>query len=736
MYEITDDNDGLTDVTPAVAVADGIEDKNETPTRDKALVAEIIRTIKADKLHHRKAFERMRRDMQIATWGSDKSWGEGNYRANIAGRHVKMKTAALYAKNPKAVARRRDTLDFAVWDESQASLQLAFQTVALATQAAAAAAVMPSQIDPITGMPRPAEPQLPPGTMEAQAVVEDFQQGMARRQELEKYGKTSRLFSYYMGEQKPVDFKRGMKQLVRRTCTTGVGYIELGFQRELGPRPGLSEELADARTRLDHLKNLSQQVADGDIDGDDSEMAELQYSIEQLMSEPEIVLREGLITDFVQSTKVIPDKLTKQLDGFVGARHVAIEYSYTLDEVKELFGVDLSDKYTSYNVSNGGAREIGENDIFDEEYEWSTPDKKKNGLVCVWKYYDKPSGLLYIVADGYSDFLRPPATPDVFVEDFWPVYALTFNAVENDEELFPPSDVTLLLDMQREYNRSRQGLREHRDAARPRWVFPNGIFDEEDPMMMRNLRPFEALGLNIDPQTDIKTVLQTLPVPGVDPNLYETGQYFTDMQLVAGAQEAQYGGVAKATATESAIAANATNASDGASIDDLDNFLTTIARASGQILQREMSEEKVKQIVGIGAIWPNMTLEEISSEVFLEVEAGSTGKPNQAVEVANMQRLLPLIMQIPGIAPDWLAKETLRRLDDRFDLTQALVSGVPSIAAMNQQQQLTGAQPQNDPNNQGSKGAGNASKPERQAGSDPAMGSNQTDPTPASTPSL
>jgi hypothetical protein len=34
-----------------------------------------------------------------------------NYTANIAGRHVKQKTAALYAKNPKAVAgaARRST---------------------------------------------------------------------------------------------------------------------------------------------------------------------------------------------------------------------------------------------------------------------------------------------------------------------------------------------------------------------------------------------------------------------------------------------------------------------------------------------------------------------------------------------------------------------------------------------------------------------------------------------------
>src|SRR5690606_3947371 len=93
-----------------------------------------------------------------------------------------------------------------------------------------------------------------------------------------------------------------------------------------------------------------------------------------------------------------------------------------------------------------------------------------SGLACVWKHYDKASGLVYYLVDGYKEFLREPAAPDVFVEDFWPIYALTFNAVESEEALFPPSDVYLMLDQQMEYNRSRQGQREHRKAARPRWT--------------------------------------------------------------------------------------------------------------------------------------------------------------------------------------------------------------------------------------------------------------------------
>jgi hypothetical protein len=96
-----------------------------------------------------------------------------------------------------------------------------------------------------------------------------------------------------------------------------------------------------------------------------------------------------------------------------------------------------------------------------------------------------------------------------------------------------------------------------------------------------------------------------------------------------------------------------------------------------------------------------------------------------------MQKLLPMILQIPNIEPVWLAKQVLRRMDDSLDLTEAIAAGIPAIAAMNQQSQMTSAQPQNDPNNQGPQGANNAEKPQRPGGSDPAFGSNQTEPAPS-----
>ncbi|WP_447515080.1 hypothetical protein, partial [Clostridioides difficile] len=47
------------------------------------------------------------------------------YVANITLRHVQQRVAALYAKNPKAVARRREQILHTVWDGTNQSLQTA-----------------------------------------------------------------------------------------------------------------------------------------------------------------------------------------------------------------------------------------------------------------------------------------------------------------------------------------------------------------------------------------------------------------------------------------------------------------------------------------------------------------------------------------------------------------------------------------------------------------------------------
>lgn len=700
---------GTTPFGDAPVPSDGKADEQAT-ARERALVKRFLREIRLDEQHHRAAFERMRTSMFVAEHGRTKDWPADQYVANITGRHINQSVATLYAKNPRATAKRRPTLDFQLWDENPQTLMMAQQVAASYQQAMMAAP--PTVID-MTG--QPIAPAKPPAVMEAEALIADFQQGMQRRDLLKRVGRTLEvLFDYVLKSQQPLDFKTAAKQWVRRAKTTGVGWAFMEFQRELGPDPAVVQQIDTAAQRLGLLRDLMEDIHEGNVSEEDSaEAAQLEAILQNLQNMPEIVLREGVILDFPPSTNVIPDRLTKKLVGLIGARHLTVKCMYTKEQVEGIFGVDLGKDYTEY-VSDQGQPTVSQVDFKSEG-----GDGEK--LVCVYKLFDKASGLVYLMCDGYDRLLRPAAPPTAQVPGFFPAYALTFNEVESEKQLFPPSDVELLASMQREFNHARQGMFENRDAARPRYVAAKGVLDEDDKKGIARLQPHEVLDVNLTSDTPIEKVIQRLPTGGVDPNLYETNQIFSDIQVVVGSSEAQLGGIARATATESAIAASAGASAATSNIDDLDMCLTRLTRDMGDVLMQEMSEEQVKKICGVGAVWPAEALPDIRKDLFLEIAAGSSGKPNQAAEIANFERLAPTLLQIPGVPPSWLAREGMRRLDDDLDLTEAYVEGMPAIMAMNRMQQTAGANGV-DP---AMAGGDNAPKQPQTQGSKPAFGSNQ-----------
>jgi len=259
-----------------------------------------------------------------------------------------------------------------------------------------------------------------------------------------------------------------------------------------------------------------------------------------------------------------------------------------------------------------------------------------------------------------------------------------------------------------EYNRAREGLREHRKANRPTYLTPAGMLEDEDKEKLATRPAHAVLSIQgMQPGQKSEDLVTALRTVGIDPNLYEVGTVFDDVQLAVGAQEANFGGTAGATATETSLAESSRMSALGAQVDELDSFMSEITRCAGAILLQQMSVDQVKTIAGPGAVWPELTAQEIADEVILEIEAGSTGKPNQAAELRNLERVLPFVIQIPGIDPKWLAKEVLKRMDDKLDLDAALADGVGSIVSMNGM---------SDPNaaagmNQGATGAANAPTP-------------------------
>jgi len=642
---------------------DGSEKVDEPTERRKSLVTAWLAKIRSAKNFHDKSYKQIRRDMDAALKGyDDKNWSDDQYVANVLQRHVQQRTAQLYAKNPKAVATRRPRMNFEVWDGEADTLAGAYTAAAQAQE---------------LGIAPP-----PP----AQAIIQDYQAGTNQGKMLDNVAKTlEHLFDYYMKEQQPA-FKSQMKALVRRVVTTGVGFVKVGFQRDVDRSPEVAAKISDVQAQVDFLRRVSEQSSDGTIKEDDPQVEELMLSMNALMNEPMVVIREGLVFDFPEANSIIVDPMCRQMRGFVGASWIAHELFLTPDEVKEIYDVDLKNEYKSYDMKG---RLEGPSDPYKNNLSYSdvNDENKSKGLVQIYEVYDRKTGLQYCIADGYKDFLREPMSPDVKVETFWPIFSLVFNEVEHQDNLYPPSDIALLLPMQHEYNRARQGLREHRRANRPKYAVPAGVLEDVDKEKLATHPSNAVIELQaLASGQKVNDVIQPIGQIGIDPNLYEVRTIFDDIQLVVGAQESSFGGLSKATATETSIAESARMSSLGANVDELDSFMSEITRAAGQVLLTEMSVDEVKKIAGPGAVWPEMTRDMIMEEVYLEIEAGSTGKPNRAAELANIERIMPFLLQLPGLDPKWLAKELLKRLDDKLELEEAFAEQVPSIVAMNQAQ--------------------------------------------------
>lgn len=621
-------------------------DENQSRS-SKALVNEWQDRIIRAKKHWDRAHKTIKQDMDFFM---GKQWPyptehDERYVANIVQSHIKQKVASLYAKNPKAVAKRRKTMDFAIWGEESSELQAAQTQNQITIQQ--------------TGMPDP----------QAMALLDDVSQGMMKRANIEKVARTLEIIFHHILEDQ--DVKTQMKQLVRRTCVTGVGYVKLGYHRMMEKRPEDTEKITDATEELKTLERLMADKQDDVFDENSARAEQLKILLHELSEKEEHIVSEGLVFDFPQSQTIIVDPKCRQLQGFIGADWVAQEFILNVDEVKEIYNVDLGKTYTRHE--DQVKRLHDGNDKSDE-----------CNLARIWEIYNKRDGMRYVMADGYPEFLEEPGCPEIKLKRFWPFFTLVFNEVENEKEIYPPSDVRLLTPIQREYNLARQRLREHRNANRPLYVTPVGSLSESDVRKLIDRSPNEVIQLQaIQPGQKVSDVLQpVMPIP-IDPSLYDVSMYMEDIYRVIGSQEANMGGTGTSTATEVSVAESSRQTAMGSNVDDLDEFLTELSKASGQILLTMMDPSTAQKIAGPGASWPTLTAQEIADNLLLEIQAGSSGRPNKAAEIANFERLAPTLLQIPGIDPSWMAKEAVRRMDDSIDLTDVIKGSLPSIVAQN-----------------------------------------------------
>jgi hypothetical protein len=395
----------------------------------------------------------------------------------------------------------------------------------------------------------------------------------------------------------------------------------------------------------------------------------------------EVHTDERLVFDFLPSTSVIPDILCRNLKGFVGARWLAIKRILPLEDVAAFFEKpDLKSNEVKL-YENGGEVQ--------ERTSKESPEEITSPQVCTYEVLDKQTKSSFFVCEGYKDYLQEPQPLEPEVGGFWPVMALTFNDVETEPgrkaSIFPPSDVQLMKHAQKEWNRTREELRAHRKANAPMYITSKGWLTEEDKKALQGAQPNSVIELQgLPPNGDVSKSLAAVVHAPIEESLYGTDPYAQDILMSIGAQEANIGPAnPDTTATGQTIAEQSRAVGLGSNVDDLDDFLSCLAKAAGDIALQSFSIEHVKRVVGQGAVWPDTAelRKDFLNEIFLKIVAASSGRPNKALEIANWERVAQILAQA-GANPHFMVRETLKRVDDRIEPSDAFPLQLPQAAPM------------------------------------------------------
>lgn len=614
-------------------------DSNGTPTEEQTVKLWRNR-IKEAKTFFDADYKRMASNMEFAAgiqWPGQTTIAEagGKYISNFITKHINDKVANLYAKDPKCEARLRKRLNYQLWD---GSVEQEWQ---------ATMAVQSSMM----GMG--ATPQ----SMQAIALLQDIQQGKQVEKILKKIAETLEVVYGYQCDTQSPSFKFQMKQLVRRVITTGVGFVRLNYINDFGHM--LSSTLTDdsMASRLKKAKYIMSQIQDDQVSDSDPRIEQLKLllnSVESSVQQGDMTnVEERIEFDFPSATNIIIDPKCKCFKGFIGAKWIAQQYIMSLEDANSYFEL----RGNAQIVTGGEFMEYAEDGLEKPSAtrETQPKDAAKSPLGCFWEVFDLTTKSSFFICDGWRWFVQQPKPVQPATNRFWPIFSLTFNDIETEEgqkvHVYPPSDVQLLKPIQEERNRTRNELKEHRQVNRPFFYGLANMIEEEDLKKFADHETGEYISLKkplsgANGQENVEGAIGKWTGTPIDKNVYDTAPLEQDASLAIGSNQIQQGlGIKHIAATPAVIQEQARMSGTSSNVDDLDDLLSELAQASGEIIIRAFSQDTITRIAGPGAAQFPQQREDLLNGIYLDIIAASSGRPNKAVDIQNAMQLGPLMLQ-------------------------------------------------------------------------------------------
>ena len=568
---------------------------------------------------------------------------------------------------------------------------------------------MPSQ----TGQP-PANPQQTQQQTDA-AVKEKVATMMApyqkKREDAKQLAETLEIVIHDAWDK--AKLKAAAKLATISALTVGIGWLKASWLEREGKDPIVEGQIRDAREQLSQIAATKSEIDGGQVVDLDQKKAQLEQQIAGLQAKVDILVARGLVIDFVPAEDMQVSTDVRQIAQYNDASWLAMrafksfaqiraDYkALTDDDIRKItkywpvkprdtrsddtglmasdVRADEADGYTKQG-SFGGAENPGMSlDTTD------MPVGEIPAFGCVWEVWDRRSGSVLTLAEGFDYYLLPAEPPQVSSFRGHPFFAVIMGSI--DGKRHPRSYVERSAPLLDEYNRVRTAYAKHRARCIPKTGFDSTNYSEDEAAKLEKGVVGEMIGLkSLRPGTPISDVLHTIAYPPIDSALYDTAVIRAELEIVFGIQEALSSSIRTAkTATEAQIQQQGTNSRTGYQKDGIDSMLSDMANYCGEIMLQMMDEADVQDIAGPWSLWPQgMSIDDLHALVSIDIVAGSTGKPDTAAQQQIWTQLLPVLKNsIEEIGKlrnstndeiadclESLVEETIRRSGDRIDPNQ------------------------------------------------------------------
>lgn len=522
--------------------------------------------------------------------------------------------------------------------------------------------------------------------------------------------------------------KKRINLSTRSALTISVGWVKASWQTMTGADdPMTAQRLHTLEDNLAKVQQLKAELEAGSgkwgwtgrapqysYEGSDEQakIAELELQIAAVREASEQVTSQGFVADNVAGEDMIIAK-GYAIHDYLNAPWIAHRMAIPLEDAKaqlpELEGCwDEATKYyprlptmmqnenvMPSSVDAKNADTFVTND--QARSDTGTGDSKSNECwVMRYEIWDKTSNHMMTMIDGISTkWAKAPVQP-VLTTRFYPFFLTIIGIIDNERHA--QSLVARTTKLMDEYNRIKSAETEHRRRIRPKMIFNAGLFEPDQVEKIMRADTAEYIAVTpLDINVDLRTVFVPVQYPSMDASLYDTSLIIRELEREWGVQEALGGAVSVAkTATEADIQQQGFSSRTDDKRAAIEDTLTELAQYTAELALTNLSAEEVQEMIGSDCLWPEITSpEQLKSLCRVGIKAGSTGKPNTALERQSWSILLPQLSQaitavgqLRGSTPsdiadklEELARVTADRNGESIDI-DAMMPQTPSQAMM------------------------------------------------------